>query len=56
MMTKKEQGQMARLQVENRHLRDQIDKHFSVYRETLYELVDLQTKLEMIEFALRVEQ
>lgn len=51
-MTKKEQGQMARLVVENRRLKEALDKHFSVYRENLYELVELKTKLEMIEFAL----
>lgn len=51
-MTKKEQGQMARLVVENRRLKEALDKHFAVYRETMIELVELKTKLEMIEFAL----
>lgn len=51
-MTKKEQREMARLRVENKQLRDAIETHLKVYRENLYELVELKTKIEMIEFAL----
>jgi hypothetical protein len=55
-MNKKEQMQMSRLEIENRELRAKLDKSMDVYREQAWELIDLRTKLEIIEFALRGDQ
>ena len=52
-MNKKEQMQMARLEIENKELRARLDKSMDVYRDHAVELIDLRTKLELIEFALR---
>lgn len=52
-MNKKEQMQMSRLEIENRELRKKLDQSMDVYREQAWELIELRTKLEMIEFALR---
>ena len=54
-MNKKEQMQMARLEIENKELRAKLDKSIDVYREQAIELIELRTKLELIEFALRGE-
>ena len=54
-MTKKEQMQMARLEIENEELRARLDKSMDVYRDQVTELIELRTKLELIEFALRGE-
>lgn len=51
-MTKAEQNKMMRIEIENKNLRDSIDKHIEIYREQLYEIVDLRTKIEIIEFAI----
>ena len=48
MMTKKEQVAFRKLQLENENLKRQLDKHFDVYRNQLYELVELRTKLQTI--------
>lgn len=39
---------MRRLELENQELREEIDKHQSIYRDSLYERVDYKIKLEMI--------
>lgn len=52
-MSKKEQMQLARLEIENSELRARLDKSMDVYREQSMELIDLRTKLELVEFALR---
>lgn len=52
-MNKKEQMQMARLEIENRELREKLDKSMDVYRDQAIELIELRTKIELIEFALR---
>ena len=54
-MTRKEQARLARLEVENRHLRETLDQAHEVNCNMLYELVGLKTKLEMVELALRSE-
>ncbi len=48
MMTKKEQVAFRKLELENANLKQQLDKHFAVYRSQLYELVELRTKLQSI--------
>ncbi|MCK0507963.1 hypothetical protein [Aromatoleum anaerobium] len=55
-MTRKEQARIARLETENAHLREQIARCLAVYREQLYELVDLRTQLDLVRAAIGVEQ
>lgn len=52
-MTKKEQMKMQRLEIENSHLRERLAKAMDVYRDQLWELVELRTKLEMVELAIK---
>lgn len=52
MMTAKEQQRMARLEIENRELRDQLSRHMEIYRNQLFEIVELRTKLELVEMAI----
>jgi hypothetical protein len=55
-MTKKEQQAMDRLKLENEHLREYIEKHMAVYREQLYELVELKTQIDLIKSAMEGEE
>lgn len=52
MMTKKEQQRMRRLELENEALRAKLEKHFAIYRDQLFELVHLQTSLDLVREAL----
>lgn len=52
-MTKSEQTKMTRLEIENRELRDLADRQMAIYRDQLFELVELRAKMEMIEMALK---
>ena len=47
-VNKKEQYYVAKLEAENKHLKAQLDRHMEVYREQLYELVELKAKREMV--------
>ena len=47
-MTAKERARLARLETENARLREQLDKQAKIYREQLYEIVDLRTKIDLI--------
>lgn len=51
-MTAKELQKMKRLEIENSELRAQIEKHISVYRESLYLIVEMKTKLQLIDMAM----
>lgn len=51
-MTPKEAQRMKRLEIENSELRAQIEKHMSVYRESLYQIVEMKTKLQLIDMAM----
>lgn len=51
-MTAKELQKMKRLEIENSELRAQIEKHMSVYRESLYQIVEMKTKLQLIDMAM----
>lgn len=51
-MTAKEAHRMKRLEIENRELRQQLDKNFQIYRDQLYLIVEMKTKLELIDSAL----
>jgi hypothetical protein len=55
-MNRKEQIKMLRLERENADLRAKLDKHFEVYRTSLYEIVDMQTKLALIDLVLHGEE
>ena len=51
-MNSKERAHVARLEAENAQLRAQIEKHMQIYREQLYELVDLRTQLDLVRAAI----
>lgn len=51
-MTRKEEAKLMRLEIENRELREAVEKGMRIYREQLYEIVDMRTKLEMIQLAI----
>ncbi len=51
-MTKKEAAKMKQMESEIVHLRAQIDKHVDIYREQLYEIVDLRTRLDLVSRAM----
>lgn len=55
-MTAKERQRMQRLEIENRELRAALDHHQDVNRRMLYELVDLKTKLQMVDLALHGDE
>lgn len=46
-MTKEELRKMERLEIENRLLRANAEKHMQVYRDNLEEIVALKSKLEV---------
>lgn len=52
-MTLKESAKMRRLETENKHLRETLEKQAAIYRKQLYEIVVLKTKLDLIEEAMR---
>ena len=51
-MTRKEQARLLRLEIENRELRQALAHHQDVNRNMLYEVVDLKTKLALVDWAL----
>lgn len=51
-MTKKEQQKMRRLELENEHLRDEIEKQLRIYGENVFELIDLRAKIQLVREAL----
>ena len=52
-MTRKESARMRRLETENQHLRETLERQMAIYRDQLYEIVVLKTKLDLIEEAMR---
>ena len=52
-MTLKESAKMRRLETENRHLREALEKQAAIYRDQLYEIVTLKTKIDLIDEAMR---
>ena len=48
MMTKKEQVAFRKLELENENLKRQLGKVGDVYRDQLYEIVQMKTKLMSI--------
>ena len=55
-MTLKESAKMRRLETENQHLRQAMEKQAAIYRDQLYEIVVLKTKLDLVEEAMRYEE
>ena len=52
-MTRKESAKMRRLETENQHLRETLERQMAIYRDQLYEIVVLKTKLDLVEEAMR---
>ena len=52
-MTLKESAKMRRLETENQRLRQALEKQAAIYRDQLYEIVTLKTKIDLIEEAMR---
>lgn len=50
-MTKQELHKMRRLEAETTRLREQLERHMGVYREQLYELVELRTQMDLVRAA-----
>ena len=55
-MTLKESAKMRRLETENQHLRETLERQMEIYRDQLYEIVVLKTKLDLVEEAMRYEE
>lgn len=51
-MTAKEKQRMKRLEIENRELKAVLSKHTDVYRNQLFEIVEMKTKLQLIDMAM----
>ena len=52
-MNLKETARMRRLETENQHLRETLERQMAIYRDQLYEIVVLKTKLDLVEEAMR---
>ena len=52
-MTLKESAKMRRLETENQYLRETLERQMAIYRDQLYEIVLLKTKIDLIEEAMR---
>ena len=52
-MTAKEAAKLRRLEVENEELRRMNLRHIDVYRDQALELIDLRTRLRLIEEAVQ---
>lgn len=52
-MTAKEAAKLRRLEVENEELKLVISRHIEVYRDQAMELIDLRTRLRLVEEALQ---
>ena len=52
-MNLKETAKMRRLETENQHLREALEKQAAIYRDQLYDIVILKTKIDLIEEAMR---
>lgn len=51
-MTAKDRNRLRRLEIENEHLRAQVEKQAQIIRNNLYEIVDLKTTLDLVRAAL----
>ena len=55
-MNLKETARMRRLETENQHLRETLERQMAIYRDQLYEIVVLKTRLDLVEEAMRYEE
>ena len=55
-MNFKETARMRRLETENQHLRETLERQMAIYRDQLYDIVVLKTKLDLVEEAMRYEE
>jgi len=51
-MISKDRQKLKKLEMENEHLRAQIDKQSTIIRNNIYEIVELKTALDLIKAAL----
>jgi hypothetical protein len=54
-MTKHEATKMRRLEAENARLNEALEKHAAIYRDQLYEIVDLRTQLDLVRDAVGMD-
>ena len=52
-MTRRESLRMRCLETENKYLRETLERQMEIYRSQLFEIVDLKTKIDLIEEAMR---
>ena len=52
-MTKKEQQAFDRIKIENAEMRKTIDRQMEIYRDQLWELIDLRAQVELIRSAVQ---
>jgi hypothetical protein len=55
-MTAKDRNRLRRLEIENEHLRAQVEKQSQIIRNNLYEIVDLKTTLDLVRAAITGEE
>lgn len=55
-MTAKDRHRLRRLEIENEHLRAQVEKQAQIIRNNLYEIVDLKTTLDLVRAAVTADQ
>jgi hypothetical protein len=54
-MTKQEAAKMRRLEAENAWLRQELDKHLSIYRDQLFEIVELRAQIDRVRDAVGMD-
>jgi hypothetical protein len=54
-MTKQEAAKMRRLEAENAWLRKELDKHLSIYRDQLFEIVELRAQIDRVRGAVGMD-
>ena len=55
-MTRRESLRMRCLETENKYLRETLERQMEIYRSQLFEIVDLKTKIDLIDEAVRNEK
>ena len=55
-MTKQELHKLRRLEAETKRLREQLEKHTAIYRDQLYEIVELRTQMDLVRAAIGADQ
>jgi hypothetical protein len=54
-MTKQEANKMRRLEAETTRLREALERHTAIYRDQIYEIVDLRTQLDLVRDAVGMD-